>query len=99
MVRKLVGTLIVCGLCLSGLAAADTTARSDTSDADLVDRVVHQLATSERDIAGRVHVSAANGVVTVEATGLTTVQATKVLVEVHAVPGVTKVENRLHIRM
>jgi hypothetical protein len=57
MAGKLVGTLIVCGLCLRGVGSA------------------------------------------AEATGLTSVQAIRILVEVHAVPGVTKVENRLHIGM
>ncbi|HEV2704064.1 MAG TPA: BON domain-containing protein [Steroidobacteraceae bacterium] len=99
MVRKLLYTLIVCGAYLQGVASADTTTISATSDADLKDRVLHQLADSDRDIARRVHVTTENGVVTLEATGLTSIQANRILVQVHAVPGVTKVDNRLHIGM
>ena len=99
MIRTLLGALIVCGFCLQGVASADTVAKSEASDADLTDRVVRQLSVSDRDIARRVHVSADNGVVTLEASGLTGAQASKVLVQVRAVPGVTKIENRLHLLM
>jgi osmotically-inducible protein OsmY len=99
MVRPLLVTVIVCGLNLTGVVSADTAAGSQSFDADLTNRVIHQLSESDRDVAGRVHVSSQNGVVTLEATGLTNAQAIKVLVDARAVPGVTKVENQLHVRM
>jgi osmotically-inducible protein OsmY len=99
VIRRLFATLVVCGVCMRGVASADIAAGLATSDADLTDRVVRQLAESDRDIARRVHVSTQNGVVKLEATGLTGAQAIKILVDVHAVPGVTKLENRLHIGM
>ena len=99
MVRKLLATLIVCGLSLQGVASADTAAGSQSSDAVLTDRVVHQLLESDRELARRVHVSTENGVVMLEATGLSSAQANRILVVVRAVPGVTKVGNRLHVGM
>jgi osmotically-inducible protein OsmY len=91
--------VIVCGLNLQTAAFADTASGSQSGDADLRDRVIRQLSDSDRDVAQRIHVSTDNGVVTLEATGLTSMQATKVVVLVRAVPGVTKVENRLHLGM
>jgi osmotically-inducible protein OsmY len=99
VIRRLFATLVVCGLCVPGVASAQSAAGSPTSDTDLTDRVVRQLSESDRDIVRRVHVSTQNGVVRLEATGLTSAQVIKVLVDVHAVPGVTKLENRLHIGM
>jgi osmotically-inducible protein OsmY len=99
MVRRLLVAAILCGLNVWGLASADTAANSQNLDADLRDRVVRQLSESDRDVVQRVHVSTQNGVVMLEATGLTSVQVSKILVVVRAVPGVTKVENRLHVGM
>jgi osmotically-inducible protein OsmY len=99
MIKKLFVTAIVCGLNLPGIASADTTAIPQSVDSDLTGRVVRQLAESDRDVAQRVHVSTESGVVTLAATGLTSAQAMKILVVVRAVPGVTKVENRLQVGM
>jgi osmotically-inducible protein OsmY len=99
MIKRLFVAVIVCGLNLQTAAFADTASGSQSGDADLRDRVIRQLSDSDRDVAQRIHVSTDNGVVTLEATGLTSMQATKVVVLVRAVPGVTKVENRLHLGM
>jgi osmotically-inducible protein OsmY len=99
MVRRLFATVIFCALNLQGVVSADTAAPSESFDTDLTNRVVSRLSESDRDVARRVHVSAENGVVTLEATGLTNAQAVKILVDVRAVPGVTKVKNRLQVRM
>jgi osmotically-inducible protein OsmY len=99
MIRILLVTLVVCGLNLQGVASADTAPGSQSSDAALTARVVRQLAESDREIAPRVQVSAENGVVTLQANGLTSAQVAKLLVDARAIPGVTKVKNRLHIGM
>lgn len=99
MVRRLLVTSIICGLTLQGIVFADTAGDSQSSDTDLTDRVVRQLSKSDRVIAPRVRVSTENGIVTLEASGLTSAQAFKILVEVRAVPGVTKVNNRLRVGM
>jgi osmotically-inducible protein OsmY len=99
MVRKLFVTLVVCGLNLPAAVFADTGAGAQGVDAGLRDRVVRQLSESDRDVAQRIHVSTDNGVVTLEATGLTYTQVARILVVVRAVPGVIKVENRLHLGM
>jgi osmotically-inducible protein OsmY len=97
MVRRLLVTAMVCGLSLQAVAFADTVADAQGTDADLTSRVIHQLSDSDRDVAPRVHVSTANSVVTLEGTGLSSAQAAKILAVVRAVPGVTKVDNRLHL--
>jgi len=99
MVSRVLVAVMVCGVNLLGVGSAATAADSQSFDADLANRVARQLSESDRDIAQRVHVSTQNGVVTLEAAGLTSAQATKILVVVRAVPGVTKVENQLHVRM
>jgi osmotically-inducible protein OsmY len=99
MIRTLLATVIVCGLGLQSVALADTVAGSQGPDADITNRVVNQLSESDRDVVRRIHVSTVNGVVTLEGTVLTSVQAAKILSVVRALPGVTKVENRLHIPM
>lgn len=99
MIRKIIVTLFVFGLSPLGVASADTAANAQSSDASITDSVVRQLSESDREVAQRVHVSTQNGVVTLEANGLTSAQANKILVVVRAVPGVTKLENRLHLRM
>jgi len=99
MPRSLLVTIIICGLNLPGGASADASAGSQDLDADLTNRVVRQLSEADRDVVDRVHVSTAKGVVTLEASGLTSAQAMKILLDVRAVPGVTKVQNRLHVRM
>jgi osmotically-inducible protein OsmY len=99
MIRTLLVTMIVCGLGLQSVALADPVAGSQGPDTDITNRVVQQLSESDRDVARRIHVSTENGVVTLEGTVPTTIQAAKVLSVVRALPGVSKVENRLRITM
>jgi osmotically-inducible protein OsmY len=91
--------LMVLGFNLQALAHADTSAATQGSDAEITDRVIHVLTESDGDIAGRIHVSTENGVVTLEASGLTSAQALKALQHARQVSGVTQVRNRIRVRM
>ncbi len=98
MIRTLFVT-VVCGLSLQSVAFAQTAAGSQSLDVDVTNRVVSQLTETDLQVARQIHVSTENGVVTLEGTVLTPSQVTKVLTEVRAIPGVTKVKNRLQIIM
>jgi osmotically-inducible protein OsmY len=99
MMKTLLVAAIICGLGLQSVAFADAAAGSQGLDTDITSRVVHQLSESDRDVARRIHVSTENGVVTLEGTVFTSAQAIKIQTDVRALPGVTKVENHLHIVM
>ncbi len=99
MIKRILVTVTLCGLSLSAVTFADPATSSQGPDADITSRVVRQLSESDRDVARRIHVSTENGVVRLEGGGFTGTQAAKVLMTVRAVPGVTKVENRLRIGM
>jgi osmotically-inducible protein OsmY len=99
MNRTLLVTVIVCGLSLQSVAFAQTAAGSQGFDADITNGVVHQLSESDRDVARRIHVSTENGVVTLEGTVFTPAQIAKILTVVRALPGVTKIDNRLRVVM
>ena len=99
MIRTLLIPVIVCGLSLQSVAFAETAAGSQGVDTDITNRVVQQLSQSDREVVRQIHVSTENGVVTLEGTVLTGTQLTKVLSDALAVPGVTKVNNRLQIIM
>jgi osmotically-inducible protein OsmY len=90
--------LIVLGSNLQALAQSDAPA-AQGSDAEITARVIHALAETDGDVAGRIHVSTANGVVTLEGTGLSSAQVLKALQQAHQVSGVTQVRNRLKVRM
>jgi osmotically-inducible protein OsmY len=97
MIRTRLVTAIVCGLSLQSVAFAQTAAGSQVFDADITNRVVQQLSESNRDVARRIRVSTENGVVTLEGTVFTPTQIAKILMVVRALPGVTKVDNRLRV--
>jgi osmotically-inducible protein OsmY len=99
MTRALLVAVVVCGLNLHNVAFAQTAAGSQGFDADITTRVVQQLSESDHDVARRIHVSTENGVVVLEGTVFTSTQIAKILTVVRALPGVTKVDNRLRVVM
>lgn len=99
MIRTLFATVIVCALSLQSIASADSVAGSQGLDTDVTNRVVRQLSEFDSNVARRIHVSTENGVVTLEGTVFTGNQVARILTVVRGLPGVNKVENRLHIGM
>jgi osmotically-inducible protein OsmY len=98
MIRKLLLTATACAFSLQGAAYADTPA-APGSDSEITDQVIHKISETEPQAAKGIHVSTANGVVTLEGRVSTNSQMLAVLQDVRTVPGVTKVQNRLTARM
>ena len=99
MNRRLLLVAIACAFNLQGAAYADTPAAAPGSDSEITDQVIHKISETEPQAAKGIHVSTANGVVTLEGRVSTNSQMLAVLQDVRTVPGVTKVQNRLTARM
>ncbi len=88
----------ICGLVSHGAAYADAPP-VQSSDAEITNRVIHELMRADTEVAPRIRVSTLNGVVTLEGTVFTPSQVFKIAGDARKVSGVVQVKNRLHAQM
>ena len=86
------------GIVLHGVAYPDTPP-VQSFDAEITNRVVHELMRADAEVAPRIRVSTLNGIVTLEGTVFTPSQVLKIAGDARKVSGVVQVKNRLHPQM